>query len=535
MGKKVLYGADARKSVKEGIDAVANAVKSTLGPCGRGVIIDTGYEGPGVTKDGVTVAKSIDLSDKLMNAGAKFIRKIASKTADDAGDGTTTATVLAQAIVEEGSKRISTGVNPMSMKRGMDRAVKMAVEFYRQNSLEVDGLETLAKVATISANGDSEIGSMIADVINSVGKEGVVTVDKSKTVDTYTEKVNGLRFDKGVLSNYFITDPSKGTCELENPVILVTDQKITTIKSIQKVLEYVAPSQKPLLIISDGIEGEALTTLVVNKMRGTLRVGAAKCPAFGEKRKAELQDIATVTGATFITNDLGIELAKVTPEMLGSAEKVVCTQKNTTIVKGGGNQKDIDELIDSIRNEMESTDRESTKKDCLKRIARINGGVAVIYVGAISETELSEKQDRVDDALCATRAANEEGVLAGGGSAYVHAASYLESHVPNDLNDDEFIGFNILVHALYAPTEQIVTNALGEGFGKIVSTRIAQEDDPNFGYNAATREYCNLRESGVIDPTKVCRVATEYAASIAGTYLMTDCIIVDEDESKEDK
>lgn len=541
MAKQIIYGTDARASIKEGIDAIANAVKTTLGPKGRCVLIDGGYgDEVKMTKDGVTVAKSIELDDKMKNAGAKFIKKVASKTAEDAGDGTTTATVLAQAIVAEGSKLVAAGISPMELKRGIDKAAAIAVESFKASSQEVSSIETLKEVATVSANGDQEVGEMIADVINSVGADGVVTVETSKTIETYIEKVQGLKFDRGYISNYFITNGEKLQAELENPYILITDQKITTIKQLQPVLEAVAMQNRPIFIISDGVEGEALTMLVVNKMRGTLKVCAAKCPAFGDRRKAELDDIAAVVGGIVITADKGLSLDKVTIDQLGQADKVITDAKNTTIVGGRGDKEQVEYLIESIRHQMEE-EKLTYNKDILRqRLAKLVGGVAILYVGAMTEVELNEKKDRIDDALCATRAANEEGTLPGGGVAYLNASLVLNG-VDTDMTQDEKIGFNLMAKALQAPLTQIVDNSLGESEGRVVVAavinhkidNVTTEDRSDYGYNARTGEFGDLRAMGVIDPTKVCRTAVENAASIAGMYLTTGCVVVDEPEKKE--
>lgn len=541
MAKQIIYGTDARASIKEGIDAIANAVKTTLGPKGRCVLIDGGYgDEVKMTKDGVTVAKSIELDDKMKNAGAKFIKKVASKTAEDAGDGTTTATVLAQAIVAEGSKLVAAGISPMELKRGIDKAAAIAVESFKSSSQEVGSIETLKEVATVSANGDQEVGEMIADVINSVGADGVVTVETSKTIETYIEKVQGLKFDRGYISNYFITNGEKLQAELENPYILITDQKITTIKQLQPVLEAVAMQNRPIFIISDGVEGEALTMLVVNKMRGTLKVCAAKCPAFGDRRKAELDDIAAVVGGIVITADKGLSLDKVTLDQLGQADKVITDAKNTTIVGGRGDKEQVEYLIESIRHQMEE-EKLTYNKDILRqRLAKLVGGVAILYVGAMTEVELNEKKDRIDDALCATRAANEEGTLPGGGVAYLNASLVLND-VDTEMTQDEKIGFNLMAKALQAPLTQIVDNSLGESEGRVVvaavinhkMNNVTTEDRSDYGYNARTGEFGSLRAMGVIDPTKVCRTAVENAASIAGMYLTTGCVVVDEPEKKE--
>lgn len=545
MSKQILYGEDARRSIKEGIDAVADAVKSTLGPGGRTVILDNGYGGPNVTKDGVTVAKSIELNDKLKNAGAKLIRKVSSKTADDAGDGTTTATVIAQAIINEGTKRMHAGINPLSIKRGIDTGVKLAVEYFKNNSIPVSDPKTLKSVATISANGDSEIGEIVSNAIDKIGTNGIVTIDTSNSIDTYVEMVQGLRFDRGYISNYFITDPTKLVSELKDPYILITDQRISTIKMIKSILEQVAMNNKPLFIISDNVDGEALVMLVVNKSRGTLSVAAVKAPAFGDRRKKELEDIAIITGGKVISEDSGIEFDKITLDMLGTADKVVVDSKNTTIIGGKGDPMLIEDRSREIQKLIEDEKSEYNKNALRERLAKIDGGVAILYVGAMTEVELSEKKDRIDDALCAARAANEEGILPGGGTAYLKASVYLNSKLSKlDLTDDEKIGFEIIIDSLKAPVSQIAENAIGEGYGKVVISEMMNlygvkgntEASKYDGFDANSKEYVNMIESGIIDPAKVCRVTLENAASIAGMYLTTNCVIIDENEKvDEDK
>lgn len=540
MSKEVIYGDDARASIKAGIDAVADAVKTTLGPKGRNVIIDESWDGPKVTKDGVTVAKSIELKDKLKNAGAKFVKKVASKTADDAGDGTTTATVLAQSIVSIGNRMIASGANPSEVKSGIYKAVEKAVKFFNGHSTQVESIETLKSIATVSANGDEEIGKMIAEVIESVGSDGVVTIDTSKSIDTYVEKVQGLRYDRGFISNYFITNGDKMEAELDNPYILITDQPISTVQSIRTILELVAANNSSLLIITDNLAGEALTMLVVNKMRGTLKVAATKCPNFGDRRKAELEDIAVVTGGQVISAEKGIQLDKIDLSYLGRADKVIVSSKNTTIVGGKGSKEDLEYRIESIKHQLSEQTTKYNQDILRNRIARLTGGVAVLYVGAMTEVELNEKKDRIDDAICASKAAYEEGYLPGGGIAYLNASIYLEETKPSqNLTCDESIGYDIVKNALATPISQIIDNSLGNGESKLPVAKIREyklqggNDSFEYGYNARTSEYGNMVSMGVIDPTKVCRTALENAASIAGMYLTTGCIIVDEPEEKD--
>lgn len=535
MAKQILYRSEARTAIKAGIDAVADAVKVTLGPKGQTVVIDDGYDAPKITKDGVTVAKAIELSDKLNNAGAKLVKKVASKTADDAGDGTTTATVLAQAIVAEGSKLIAEGVNPMSLKIGIDCAAKDAIEFIKSNSEPVKDLATLKSIATVSANGDESVGAMIAEVIDQVGADGVVNVEASSNIETYIEKVNGLKFDRGYIANYFITNSEKGEAVLEKPVILVTDQKISTIKQIQGTLEHVARTNRELLIIAEDVTGEALTMLIINKMRGTLKVAAVKAPAFGDRRKAELEDIAIITGGVVVSPDKGLTLDKVTPDVLGSAEKVVIDAKTTTIVNGDTNKDQFDFQVDNLRTMIENETSNYNKDQYKERLAKLVNGVAVLYVGAASEVELGEKKDRVDDALCATRAANEEGIQPGGGIAYLKAYLHL-TRLENQVAEEYRRGYTIMRKALLAPTTQIADNALGEGEGKLIVSHLLMEDsgDYDWGYNARTDTMENLKDRGIIDPTKVCRTAIENASSIAGMFLTTGCVVVDEPEKKDE-
>jgi chaperonin GroEL len=539
MSKTIIYGNDAKQSIRQGIDAVANAVKVTLGPKGQTVLIDANYEEGKITKDGVSVAQAIDLKDKVMNAGAKIIKKVASKTAADAGDGTTTATVIAQYIVENGAKLIASGVNPMEMKKGVDCAVKDAIKYFKDNSKKVVDADELREIATISANGDAEIGKIVADVITEVGAEGVVTIETSKTFETYVDKVSGLKFDRGYISPYFVTDLNKGLAILDNPVILVTDQTISTLKQLQKVLEYASLNNRSIFIICNDLQGEALTFSVINKMRGTLKVCAVKCPAFGDRKTKELEDIAVLTGATVVAQDKGYSLdSEGIIDALGSAERVTVDSKSSTIVNGTGNKTAIDERTALIRSEIEN-ETSKYNKDILKtRLAKLVGGVAILNVGAITEVELNEKKDRIDDALCAARAANEEGTLPGGGVAYINASmSIANTSFDSPVNPDFRAGYQLLIDALSAPLAQIVNNGYGDGMGNVVVSRIIdkkkeEQDFSTYGYNARKGDYCDLREEGIIDPAKVCRVALENAASIAGMFLTTGCIIIDEPEEK---
>lgn len=535
MAKQIVYGADAKKAVKEGIDAVANAVKTTLGPCGQNVLIADSYNEGKVTKDGVSVARAIDLKDPILNAGAKLVKKVASKVGEDVGDGTTTATVLAQAIVEKGSQLMGTGVNPIEMKEGIDYAVREVVKYFDEKAIKIDSEESITRVATVSTNGDEVLGKLVGEIINSVGNEGVVTVESSKTTETYTENVKGLRFDRGYVSQYFITDVNKMTAELNNPLILITDQKISTIKSIEKVLTYVAQAGRELLIISDGVEGEALTMLILNKMRGTLKVAAVKCPGFGDRRNKELEDIAAVVGGSFVTTEKAMQLNAINPEsVLGCADKVSITSKHCTIIGGKSDEERLNQRIENLRKEI-SEESGYNKSNLQARLSKLLGGVAVIYAGGNSEVEMNEKKDRIDDALCACRAALEGGILPGGGIAYLKASLHLDELKLQDPMSTSFAaGYNLIKQVLTTPLERIIDNALGEGKGAGVIFMLQDSRySDNYGYDARNNQYVDMITEGIVDPTNVCKATITNAASIAGMYLTTNCIIVEEPEDKE--
>jgi chaperonin GroEL len=526
MAKELKFDIDARDSLKKGIDALANAVKITLGPKGRNVVIEKKFGGPQVTKDGVTVAKEIELSDRFENVGAQMVKEVASKTNDDAGDGTTTATVLAQSIVQVGLKNVTAGANPMDLKRGIDKAVKAVVKHLAGQSKPVgDDNSKIEQVASISANNDNSIGALIAEAMSKVKKEGVITIEESKSSDTYVDVVEGMQFDRGYISPYFVTDTEKMEAVLENPYILVHDKKISTMKDLLPVLEASAQSGRPLLIISEDVDGEALATLVVNKLRGSLKIAAVKAPGFGDRRKEMLEDIAILTGGTVISEEKGLKLDGTTLDMLGSAEKITIDKENTTIVNGSGEKKMIEARVNQIRKQIDNTSSDYDREKLQERLAKLAGGVAVIYVGAASEVEMKEKKDRFDDALSATRAAVEEGIVAGGGVSYIRAIQALDKLKGE--NDDQTTGIAIVRRALEEPARQIVANA-GQEASVIVQEIRAGKDD--FGYNASTEKFENLFDSGVIDPTKVTRIALENAASIAGMFLTTECVIVDEPE-----
>jgi len=528
MAKEIKFDVEARDLIKKGVDELANAVKVTLGPKGRNVVIDKKFGAPQITKDGVTVAKEIELSDAYANVGAQMAKEVASKTADDAGDGTTTATVLAQSIVTVGLKNVTAGANPMDLKRGIDRAVKAVVESLKAQSKSISvESDKLEQVASISANNDKEIGELIGRAMKKVGKEGVITVEESKTAETYDEVVEGMQFDRGYISPYFVTDTEKMEAELESPYILLYDKKISTMKDLMPVLEPAAQSGKPLLIIAEDIDGEALATLVVNRIRGSLKVAAVKAPGFGDRRKEMLEDIATLTGGVVITEEKGMKLENTTLEMLGTCEKVTIDKENTTVVNGSGDKETIAARVNQIKTHIETTTSDYDKEKLQERLAKLAGGVAVLYVGAASEVEMKEKKDRVDDALSATRAAVEEGIVPGGGVAYIRAISSLEGLEGE--NADETTGVTIVKRAIEEPLRQIVTNAGGEGSVVVQKVKEGTED---FGYNARIDEYQNLLTAGVIDPTKVSRVALENAASIAGMFLTTECVLVDEKEDE---
>lgn len=527
MAKDIKFDIEARDGLKRGVDALANAVKVTLGPKGRNVAISKSFGGPSVTKDGVTVAKEIELKDPLENMGAQMVKEVASKTNDLAGDGTTTATVLAQAIVKEGLKNVAAGANPMDLKRGIDKAVEAIVEDLAKQAKTVgDSTDKIKQIAAISANNDETIGDLIAQAFEKVGKEGVITVEEAKGTDTYVDVVEGMQFDRGYLSPYFVTDSEKMIAQLDNPYILLFDKKISSMKDLLPVLEPVAQSGKPLLIIAEDVDGEALATLVVNKLRGSLRIAAVKAPGFGDRRKAMLEDIAILTGGTVIAEERGFTLENATIDMLGTAEKVSIDKDNTTIVNGAGDANAIAARVNQIKAQIETTTSDYDKEKLQERLAKLAGGVAVLYVGAASEVEMKEKKDRVDDALHATRAAVEEGIVAGGGVALVRAKAALASIKAT--NADEATGIQIVERAIEAPLRTIVENAGGEG--SVVVSKVL-EGKKDFGYDAKTDKYVNMLEAGIIDPKKVTRVALENAASVAGMILTTECALV---EIKED-
>ncbi|KFC20174.1 MULTISPECIES: chaperonin GroEL [Chryseobacterium group] len=522
MAKEIKFDIESRDALKRGVDALANAVKVTLGPKGRNVVIEKSFGAPHVTKDGVTVAKEIELEDRVENMGAQMVKEVASKTNDIAGDGTTTATVLAQAIVREGLKNVAAGANPMDLKRGIDKAVLAVVENLKSQSQEVgNNSEKIKQVASISANNDDTIGSLIAEAFGKVGKEGVITVEEAKGTDTTVDVVEGMQFDRGFQSPYFVTNPEKMVVELENPYILLVEKKISSMKELLPVLEPVAQGGKSLLIISEEVEGEALATLVVNKLRGSLKIAAVKAPGFGDRRKAMLEDIAILTGGTVISEERGFNMENITIDMLGTAEKVVIDKDNTTLVNGGGEEAQIKGRVSQIKAQMETTTSDYDREKLQERLAKLAGGVAVLYVGAASEVEMKEKKDRVDDALHATRAAVEEGIVAGGGVALVRAVAALNFE---GSNADETTGIKIIKRAIEEPLRQIVTNAGGEG--SVIVAKVA-EGTGDFGYNAKTDEYVNMLEAGIIDPTKVTRVALENAASVSGMLLTTECVITE--------
>jgi chaperonin GroEL len=525
MAKQVIHGEDSRAAILRGINQLADAVKITLGPKGRNVVIDKKFGSPTITKDGVTVAKEIELKDSLENMGAQMVREVASKTSDVAGDGTTTATVLAQAIFREGVKTVAAGANPMALKRGIDKAVERATEEIRRLSKPVKG-DAIAQVGTVSANGDQTIGNIIAEAMNKVGKDGVITVEESKTMETSLEVVEGMQFDRGYLSPYFVTDPERMEAVLENPLILINEKKISSMKDLLPLLEQVAKLGKPMLIIAEDVEGEALATLVVNKLRGTLNIAAVKAPGFGDRRKAMLEDIAILTGGKVISEDLGIKLENVKLEDLGRAKKITIDKDNTTIVEGAGKQSDIEGRVKTLRAQIDDTTSDYDREKLQERLAKLVGGVAVIKVGAATETEMKEKKARVEDAMHATRAAVEEGIVPGGGVALVRAAKVLEKYEINKEGEgdpDEQIGVNIVRRALEEPLRQIVQNAGKEG--AVVVERIRSEKNDNIGFNAQTETFEDLVKAGVIDPAKVTRTALQNAASIAGLMLTTEAMV----------
>jgi chaperonin GroEL len=525
MAKQVIHGEESRAAILRGINQLADAVKITLGPKGRNVVIDKKFGSPTITKDGVTVAKEIELKDALENMGAQMVREVASKTSDVAGDGTTTATVLAQAIFREGVKTVAAGANPMALKRGIDKAVEQATISIQKLSKPVKG-DAIAQVGTVSANGDQTIGNIIAEAMNKVGKDGVITVEESKTMETALEVVEGMQFDRGYLSPYFVTDPERMEAVLENPLILINEKKISSMKDLLPLLEQVAKLGKPMLIIAEDVEGEALATLVVNKLRGTLNIAAVKAPGFGDRRKAMLEDIAILTGGKVISEDLGIKLENVKLEDLGRAKKITIDKDNTTIVEGAGKQYDIEGRVKTLRAQIEDTTSDYDREKLQERLAKLVGGVAVIKVGAATETEMKEKKARVEDAMHATRAAVEEGIVPGGGVALVRAAKALEKFQINPDGEgdaDEQIGVNIVRRALEEPLRQIVQNAGKEG--AVVVERVRSEKNENVGFNAATEQFEDLVKAGVIDPAKVTRTALQNAASIAGLMLTTEAMV----------
>jgi chaperonin GroEL len=526
--KEVKFGQDARERMLHGVDVLANAVKVTLGPKGRNVVLEKSYGAPRITKDGVTVAKEIELEDRFENMGAQMVREVASKTSDTAGDGTTTATLLAQAIVKEGAKSVAAGANPMDLKRGVDLAVTAVLNELKSKAKKVTSSEEIAQVGTISANGDKEIGEMIAKAMQKVGNEGVITVEEAKAFATELEVVEGMQFDRGYISPYFITDADKMRVELESPYILIYEKKLSNLQTILPLLETVVQSGKPLLVIAEDVEGEALATLVVNKLRGGLKVAAVKAPGFGDRRKAMLQDIAVLTSGQVISEDLGIKLENVTLDMLGRAKKVVITKDDTTIVSGAGKKADIEARVAQIKQQIEDTSSDYDKEKLQERLAKLAGGVAVIKVGGVTEMEVKEKKDRVDDALNATRAAVEEGILPGGGVALIRSQKVLDRI--HTANDDQKVGVNIVRKALQAPARQIAENA-GED-GAVVVGKIMDKDDYAFGYNAATGEYGNLVKQGVIDPAKVVRTALQDAASVAGLLITTEAMVAEKPKKK---
>ena len=528
MAKDILFNIDARDQLKKGVDELANAVKVTLGPKGRNVIIEKKFGAPHITKDGVTVAKEVELSDAFQNTGAQLVKSVASKTGDDAGDGTTTATVLAQAIVGVGLKNVTAGANPMDLKRGIDKAVAKVVESIKSQAEMVgDNYDKIEQVATVSANNDPIIGKLIADAMRKVSKDGVITIEEAKGTDTTIGVVEGMQFDRGYLSSYFVTDTEKMECVMERPYILVYDKKISNLKDFLPILEPAVQSGRPLLVIAEDVDSEALTTLVVNRLRSNLKICAVKAPGFGDRRKEMLEDIAVLTGGVVISEEKGLKLEQATLEMLGTADKVTVTKDNTTIVNGAGAKENIQERINQIKAQIKTTTSDYDKEKLQERLGKLSGGVAVLYVGAASEVEMKEKKDRVDDALCATRAAIEEGIVPGGGVTYIRAIDVLEGMKGE--NADETTGIEIIKRAIEEPLRQIVANAGKEG---AVVVQKVREGKGDFGYNARTDVYEHLHAAGVVDPAKVTRVALENAASIAGMFLTTECVIV---EKKEDK
>ncbi len=528
MAKEIKFNIEARDLLKKGVDKLADAVKITLGPKGRNVVIEKKFGAPQITKDGVTVAKEIELSDPYENIGAQMVKEVASKTGDDAGDGTTTATVLAQSIISVGLKNVTAGANPMDLKRGIDKAVLKVVESIKAQSHNIgDDFNKIKQVAKVSANGDEEIGSLIAEAMEKVNKEGVITVEEAKGTETYVDVVEGMQFDRGYISPYFVTNTEKMAAEMDHPFVLIYDKKISTMKDLLPILEQAAQSGRPLMIVSEDVDGEALATLVVNRLRGSLKVCAVKAPGFGDRRKEMLEDLAVLTGGTVITEEKGMKLEDATMEMLGQCEKITVDKENTTIVAGMGEPDTIKARVAMIKRQIESTTSDYDREKLQERLAKLAGGVAVLYVGAASEVEMKEKKARVDDALSATRAAVEEGIIPGGGVAYIRSIAVLEGLTGE--NEDETTGIEIVKRAIEEPLRQIVFNAGKEG---AVVVQKVREGNGDFGYNARTDEYQNLQEAGVIDPAKVARVALENAASIAGMFLTTECVLVEEKDDK---
>jgi chaperonin GroEL len=527
MAKQIIFDTEARNKLRKGVDIISKAVKVTLGPKGRNVIIDKKFGAPSVTKDGVSVAKEVEVKDPIENMGAQLVKEVASKTADDAGDGTTTATVLAQAIYVNGIKNVAAGANPMDLKRGIDKAVEAIVADLHKQSKPIKDFQEIAQVGTISANNDPEVGKMISEAMDKVGKDGVITVEEAKGTETEVKTVEGMQFDRGYLSPYFVTDAEKMEAELETPYILIYDKKISTMKELLPILEAAAQTGKPLLIVAEDVDGEALATLVVNKIRGSLKIAAVKAPGFGDRRKAMLEDIAILTGGTVISEERGFKLENATLDFLGTAEKVNIDKDNTTIVNGGGKKEEIQGRINQIKSQIETTTSDYDKEKLQERLAKLSGGVAILYIGAATEIEMKEKKDLVDDALHATRAAVQEGVVAGGGVAFIRAIKALDKIKTS--NEDQATGVNIVRIALESPLRTIVENAGREG--SVIVQRI-KEEKGNFGYNAQTDAFADLVEEGVIDPTKVTRLALENAASIASLLLTTECVVAEEPEDE---
>lgn len=527
MAKELFFDSEAREKMKRGVDTLANAVKVTLGPKGRNVIIDKKFGSPVITKDGVTVAKEIELKDAVENMGAQLVKEVASKTADQAGDGTTTATVLAQAIYTIGSKNVAAGANPMDLKRGIEKAVSAVVDSLRDQSKAIGSSQEIAQVATISANNDAEIGKMIADAMEKVGREGVITVEEARGTETEVKTVEGMQFDRGYLSPYFVTNTEKMEVELDKPFILISEKKVSSMKELLPVLEGVAQTGRPLLIIAEDVDGEALATLVVNKIRGALKVAAVKAPGFGDRRKAMLEDIAVLTGGQVISEERGFKLENTTIEFLGQAEKIIIDKDNSTIVNGVGEKADIDGRVNQIKSQIENTTSDYDREKLQERLAKLSGGVAILYIGAATEVEMKEKKDRVDDALHATRAAVEEGVVAGGGVALIRAIDSLAKLKGE--NEDQDTGIAIIRQAIESPLRTIVANAGGEGSVVVNQVKSGKAD---YGYNAREDKYENMLAAGIIDPTKVTRLALENAASIAGLLLTTECVIADKPEAE---